>query len=140
MHIGQDTKYYLKKGFNVVAVEANPFLVETAKKKFNRYIASGQLTILNVGIAESEDGKALPFYRNLHLSEWGSFNKAAGTRNGTPFEVLEIQCTSIDKIFRQYGVPYYMKIDIEGNDYFRQWIVGHQIKLRGMIESIRPPL
>ena len=27
MHIGQDTEFYLKKGFCVVAVEANPKLV-----------------------------------------------------------------------------------------------------------------
>lgn len=115
MHVGQDTKYYLEEGYKVVAIEANPVLVVNACKKFNKYIATGQLKIVNVGIAESE-GK-LPFYRNLRLSEWSSFNKGSGTRNGTPFETLEIQCTTIDNIFRQYGVPYYMKIDIEGNDY-----------------------
>lgn len=115
MHIGQDTKYYLREGFNVVAVDANPVLVENAKKKFSKYIASGQLKILNVGIADS-DG-VLPFYKNLRLSEWSSFNKSLGTRNGSPFEVVEIQCISIDKLFKEYGVPYYNKIDIEGNDF-----------------------
>lgn len=30
MHTGRDTEFYLKKGFNVVAIEANPELVKKA--------------------------------------------------------------------------------------------------------------
>ena len=38
MHVGQDTEFYLKKGFNVVAVEANPKLVKENTEKFKEYI------------------------------------------------------------------------------------------------------
>jgi len=114
MHTGQDTLFYLKSGYNVLAIEADPILVEKANLKFKKFIDSGQLTILNIGIAESEG--VLPFYRNLRLTEWSSFDKTMGSRSGQ-YEVIDIPCTSTKKLFEQYGIPYYLKVDIEGFDY-----------------------
>ena len=37
-HKGEDTKYYLEKGYKVVAVEANPILTDYGKIKFKKYI------------------------------------------------------------------------------------------------------
>ena len=34
MHDGDDTAYYLDKGFQVVAVEANPVLVQSGRERF----------------------------------------------------------------------------------------------------------
>ena len=31
MHTGEDTRFYLNIGYDVIAIEANPFLVEEAK-------------------------------------------------------------------------------------------------------------
>jgi FkbM family methyltransferase len=115
MHEGEDSICYLKKGYNVLAIEANPFLVEKATKKFDSYIRSGQLTIRNLGIAQSEG--ILPFYINRRLTEWSSFDKELGSRNGTEFDIKPIQCTTTKKLFEEYGMPYYMKVDIEGNDH-----------------------
>jgi FkbM family methyltransferase len=114
MHIGQDTEYYLKLGYKVLAVEANPCLVEIAKNKFKKHIDLGNLIILNVGINTTEE--KLPFYVNKRLSEWSSFDKALGTRGGN-YEIVEVQCYSTGKLFEEYGVPYYMKVDIEGYDH-----------------------
>lgn len=116
MHVGEDTRFYLKTGFDVVAIEANPFLVEKSKKRFKKEIQSGQLRILNIGISNEE--KIIPFYINHRLTEWSSFDKSIGSRNGTSFETKDIQCTTIEKVFEQYGIPFYMKVDIEGNDHF----------------------
>ncbi len=115
MHNGNDTLHYLKSGFTVLAIEANPLLVENARKKFSKYIGDGRLTILNVGIADKNE--ILPFYKNLRLSEWSSFDKAIGTRNNTAYETIEVQCVTTESLFEQYGIPFYMKIDIEGFDY-----------------------
>ncbi len=38
-HNGQDSEFYLKKGFIVVAVEANPTLCDGLKLRFSREIA-----------------------------------------------------------------------------------------------------
>ena len=115
MHKGEDTRYYLSQGYRVLAIEANPVLADAGKEKFKKQIDAGRLTILNIGVANSEG--ILPFYKNLRLSEWSSFDKSIGTRNGTPYEVIDVQCTTTKKLFETYGVPYYMKVDIEGYDY-----------------------
>src|SRR5579863_9088502 len=47
MNDGSDTLFYLKKGFNVVAVEANPTLVKRASRRFARFVAANTLHVLN---------------------------------------------------------------------------------------------
>jgi FkbM family methyltransferase len=112
-HIGQDTDFYLKKGFWVVAVDANPQLIEEGKKKFVDYIKAGRLILLNVGIGKGEE--VLPFYVNEELSEWSSFDKQIGTTRGN-YRVIEVPLVTLRSIVEKYGVPYYIKIDIEGHD------------------------
>lgn len=115
MHRGADTEWYLAKGFRVVAVEANPVLVKDVTQRFASEIASGQLTIENVGIGPSAD--TLPFYVNLDNDEWSSFSKHFGTRNNTKFEIINVPCISARTLFEKYGVPYFVKVDIEGFDH-----------------------
>lgn len=114
LHVGQDTDYYLKKGFRVVAIEANPLLVEQCTTQFQDAIRAGRLVILNTGIA-SEDAP-LPFYVNEKLSEWSSFDREIGTTRG-PYRVIQVPATTLDKIMARHGVPYYLKLDIEGMDF-----------------------
>ena len=115
MHIGQDTMIYLREGFRVVAIEASPVLVEENKIKFKKYIDDGSLVILNVGIADKEG--VLPFYVNKRTSEWSSFDFNLGARNNTPYEVINVPCITTASLFEEYGVPYFLKVDIEGFDY-----------------------
>jgi FkbM family methyltransferase len=115
LHKGEDTIHYLKEGYNVVAVEANPNLADYCKKKFEHAITSKRLIILNAGIAR-ENG-VLPFYINKHTSEWSSFDKEIGGRNNTGFETINVSCVTCKSLFEEYGIPYYMKVDIEGNDF-----------------------
>jgi FkbM family methyltransferase len=116
MHVGEDTIHYLKEGYNVVAVEANPLLAERGAKQFKKQIASGQLIILNKGIAGKE--ATLPFYVNHRLSDWSSFDKATGTRDNTAYHVIDVPCTTTQILFEQYGIPFYLKVDIEGFDHY----------------------
>jgi FkbM family methyltransferase len=115
MHIGQDSINYLNDGFKVVAVEANPLLAEENTIKFKKYIADGSLIILNVGISDKEG--ILPFYINKRTSEWSSFDLGLGGRNNTPYEIKNIPCVTTASLFKKYGYPYYLKVDIEGYDY-----------------------
>jgi len=115
MHKGEDTRFYIRKGYNVVAIEANPLLVEENRRKFSQEIEAGKLKILNVGIAEKEG--VMNFYVNGHSSEWSSFDKSIGTRNNTPYTEIAVNCVRTKHLFEQYGVPFYMKVDIEGFDH-----------------------
>jgi len=38
LHKGEDTEYYLTRGFRVVAIEANPDLVLFCTEKFRKFI------------------------------------------------------------------------------------------------------
>ena len=113
-HVGEDTDFYLRKGFRVVAIEANPRLVEQARERFGSYIASGQLVLLNIGIGEREE--TLPFYVNKAVSEWSSFDEHIGTTRGE-YHVIDVPVANLATIFEQQGIPYYLKIDIEGFDF-----------------------
>jgi FkbM family methyltransferase len=116
MHNGNDTAYYLHRGYSVVAVEANPLFVEAASGRFANEIAEGRLQILNKGIA-AEKGKAT-FWVNDDCGEWSSFIQRLGCRNNTKCHPLEVDCVRLKDIMAENGVPYYMKIDIEGNDLY----------------------
>ncbi len=112
MHTGQDTEFYLAKGFWVVAVEANPELVEEGRKKFADAIASGRLHIEACGIGR-EEGRA-EFYVNPNRA-FSSFVREIGERGGTA-EKIEVPVIELNRLFRKFGIPYYLKIDIEGHD------------------------
>lgn len=114
MNHGEDSLFYLEKGFKVVAVEASPVIYAKMCNEFSSWIDRGQLTILNVGVWDS--ASKLKFYRNLDNDHWSSFDPAYGTRNGTKFEEIDIDCVTLDTLLSKYGTPYYLKIDIEGAD------------------------
>jgi FkbM family methyltransferase len=113
MHIGQDTEFYLKKGFNVIAVEANPVLVEAAQKRFSSEIAAGRLKIENVCIG-TDEGRA-DFFVNNEFTEWSSVSEQLGSRQYGSTKITVDMVRYLD-LAEKYGTPYYLKIDIEGMD------------------------
>ncbi|MFN8346796.1 MAG: FkbM family methyltransferase [Spirosomataceae bacterium] len=115
LHLGYDTKFYLEKGFKVIAIEANPELINSAKKRFKSEIQSGDLILLNVAISE-KDSEYIPFYISKQRSIQSSVQKNMAERNS---EVTEINVESfrLSTLFNKYGIPFYCKIDIEGYDY-----------------------
>lgn len=114
MHNGNDTAFYLACGYRVVAIEADPTLAEAGRKRFQKEMASGQLTILNVGIGE-QPGTAT-FWINEVQSTLNSFIREITAQYGEPHHPITIQCRRLDDILREHGTPHYMKIDIEGHD------------------------
>ena len=115
-HVGEDTELYLKKGFRVVAVEANPDLAEQLNSRFLNEIRSGSLVVVDKAIS---DHPTVTFFRNTRQSIWGTTDPAWAARNaalGSPSEIIQVQGISCKALLRQYGIPYYMKVDIEGAD------------------------
>ncbi len=129
LHTCEDTEFYLKKGFTVVAVEANPTLAAEARRRFAAETAQGRLTVLNVGVADAE-GEA-PFYINPRNTEWSSFSRTLAGADGGPVEEVTVPLRRLSDIILEHGAPYYVKIDIEGHD---------EIALQSLYEDdIRPP-
>lgn len=115
MHVGDDTAFYLSQGYRVVAVEADPKLVKAAQHRFWREIEQGKLEIVNVGISDTE-GYA-DFWVCENLSEWNSFDRNIASRDGQKHHSIQIRTMRFVTILKKYGVPYYLKIDIEGHDH-----------------------
>lgn len=117
MHVGKDTEFYIKKGFDVVAVEANPGLVKAAKSKFHDELASGSLVIWDIAIADHEG--EVEFYINEQKDDWSTISKEFADkyeRLGTSNRPVKVKCTRFENILKKHGIPYYLKIDIEGAD------------------------
>ena len=122
MHKGEDTDYYLKKGFRVIGFEADPDLIKYCKNRFLEEIERGRLIIVEGAIVEQQldetAGRTVKFYRNLENSVWGTINDTWARRNerlGTHNQIVEVKAIDFTECLEKYGIPYYMKIDIEGS-------------------------
>lgn len=115
MNNGDDTAYYLHRGFNVVAVEADPDLAAAGRNRFAADIADGRLTLVNKAIA-SQSGEA-DFWICDEVRIWNSFDKSSASRNGLPCHAIKVQTVPLRDLLVEYGVPYYLKVDIEGHDH-----------------------
>ncbi len=121
MHKGEDTAYYLKKGYKVVAFEANPDLVNENLFRFNKEINDGCLKIVAGAIVDDPAlyGKKVSFFINNDNSVWGTLKPEWAKRNemlGTTNKEIKVEAIDFSKCIQDYGMPYYLKIDVEGVD------------------------
>jgi FkbM family methyltransferase len=114
LHVGTDTAYYLHRGYDVVAVEANPLLAAEAEQRFAAEIADGRLKVVNVGIGEGE-GEAT-FWVCDDWTAWSSFDKEVASRNGNRHHAETVRVMPLAQVFAEHGTPHYCKVDIEGHD------------------------
>ena len=115
MHTGKDTEFYLKKGFKVIAVEANSELIEKAKIKFAKEIEKGYLTLIDKAISSESDSN-ITFYINNEKDDWGTINPDWNRSMNNNYISKTVSTICLEDLIKQYGVPYYIKIDIEGAD------------------------
>jgi FkbM family methyltransferase len=113
-NLGQDTAFYLSQGYRVLAVDADPTLAEKARNKFAGEILAGRLNVLNVGIAAKE-GLA-DFWICEEKPEFNSFHRTIAARDSYSHKCIRVPVLPFDAIIERFGVPYFLKIDIEGND------------------------
>jgi FkbM family methyltransferase len=126
MHRGEDTEYYLKKGYRVIGFEADPDLVHACSQKFAAEIQSGHLIIVEGAIAPPEHGEHLPFYTSS-LSVWGTIVTDWVKRNegmGASSRSITVSRVDIKSAFQRFGVPHFIKIDLEGMDRHVLDVVG----------------
>lgn len=112
---GADTAYYLSLGYRVLCVEATPTLAESLRLRFKNEIESGRCEVLNVAVG-AQDG-FLPFY-TCGFGAMNSFDKSRMESAGFVTREISVPVRNFDSILQQYGVPKFMKVDIEGADRF----------------------
>lgn len=117
MHEGEDAEFYLRRGFRVVGVEANPLIVPRLRARFAREIRDGRMVIVDRAVAR-EPGE-VSFAINRKMSVWGTIDREFMERNaraGAESDLVTVEAVRFADIVGTYGIPYYMKIDIEGMD------------------------
>lgn len=108
---GADTAFYLAKGFDVVAVDADPALCADLARREAAAIAAGRLRVVNVGVSD-KDGE-LDFFQNA-FSEWSSFEAQSKATTANSHRVIRVPVVPLSRLIAEHGAPYYLKIDIEG--------------------------
>jgi FkbM family methyltransferase len=112
---GIDTMYYLEQGFKVIAVEGNPILADSGNRRFKNEIEDKQLILLNKVISNyTED--SMNFYIHPDRIEWSSIYKEIAEQDGKQSTKVSVPSISLFDLIEQYGLPYYLKVDIEGCD------------------------
>lgn len=113
MNIGDDTSYYLARGFRVVAIDADPRMIEIVKSTFPKEVKSGRLSLLNFAVSD-KDNEDVEFYlsENPRLS---SLIKSVTSLGGAcNVGVVRVKTANLCSLMREYGLPYYCKIDVQG--------------------------
>lgn len=72
-HKGEDTRYYLYRGYDVVAVDAAPDMIAQGKRMFSKEMDEGRLTLLNYIVAREKD--TFPEFYISENSEWSSMHR-----------------------------------------------------------------
>lgn len=116
-HLGEDSQHYLAKGFKVVAIEANPELAARLRQRFTTEMTDGRFTLVECVISEETGYQT--FYVNETLSIWSTAYPqwaARNARQGTQSREIRLPSRPFAEIMKEFGVPYYLKIDVEGAD------------------------
>ena len=112
---GDNIAYYLLKSDLVVAIEANPKLCELIKKKFKKDIDNGKLVVKNCIVTVLPDNEDRDFYLHRHhhvLSQFLVPHKNILDQ----YLKTKLPSRNIISIIKDYGEPFYIKIDLEHYD------------------------
>ncbi len=119
LHKGEDSAFYLAKGYRVVAFEADDGLIAACKERFAGEIAAGRMRIVEGAITTS-GAATVRFYRSP-VSAWGTTNEVTARNEQVAQEIaggeaVEVPAVDFAQVLRETGMPSFMKIDIEGSD------------------------
>jgi FkbM family methyltransferase len=107
-------------GFNVLALEPEKKAISTLKWRFDK---NKKVTIVENGVAE-EEGELLmhiagdrsglntlsdKWVNSLEEEKENRWHKKHAFKNS-----YKVKVTTLDQLFSQYGMPYFIKIDVEG--------------------------
>lgn len=113
MHNGDDSAYYLAKGYEVVGIDANPNLCAACTIRFEREIAEGRMTVLNTGVGPAED--RMIFHINERESQLSSFVAPVDSKDS--WLRIRVPVRRLSAIIAEHGPAHYIKIDVEHFDH-----------------------
>lgn len=109
---GDDIPYYLMKGDVVIAVEANPVLCDLIKNKFAVEIQNRRVFVECCVITDKSNLENVNFYLHKSNHVLSRFTPPDSDES-KDFDVVKLPSRSIMEVIAQYGMPYYIKLDVE---------------------------
>jgi FkbM family methyltransferase len=121
---GNDSAYYLSKGFRVVGVEADSVIFVGLAERFAEETNNGSLTLIKRA-ASDVSGNEITFLHNSVQQGISGTSKHPHVKDG--YTEFTVQTLSWDDLVKAHGVPYYCKVDIEGQEkLFLKNIIGFE--------------
>jgi FkbM family methyltransferase len=116
LDMGEDTEFYLAKGFRVVAVDANPGACTAVTQRYESEMAAGRLTIVNAAVSAQQD--SVSFHVCTSNTAWSTTSAALRAHweaEGAVFTTIRVPTITADELVSRFGVPHYAKIDVEAD-------------------------
>ena len=123
---GNDTAYYLAKGFRVIGVEADAEACQRLRLRFKAEIESGAVKFLNFAASDTF-GEPIDFF--VHKDHQGVSATFKHPHLEAGYSQQRVMTIDWKTILAQAGVPRYLKIDIE---------MAEEAFLRGMMGYATP--
>jgi FkbM family methyltransferase len=115
MHHGDDARFYLEKGFRVMALEANPGFCAAARQRCAADLAAGRLAVEEAALWH-RGGEEISFWLNPVKDDWSSVLRGWAGKGNHALQEIRVRTVSLAELLDRHGVPYYLKCDIEGMD------------------------
>jgi FkbM family methyltransferase len=130
-HKGDDTDFYLRKGFRVVAVDAAEPMIAECQARFAAEIADGRVHLVHGALTNGPE-PVMDFYIS-DKSDWSTAVPYFVERSeayGHRVRKVSVPTVRVSDLFKRFGAPYYMKVDIEGADL---------VPIQGLRDVAEPP-
>ena len=112
-HDGRDALTLLLAGYTVISVDASAKMVQ-ATRALNKSFADKH-TVIHAALGQN-NGEGI-FYENTEATDWSSLSKSIAHRNPSHHITQQkITVITLDQLIEQFGLPSYIKIDIEGGE------------------------
>jgi len=113
LHRGQDTAYFLARGARVVAIDADPRMIEHARGTFADALSANRLSLINAAVGTTSGTIQFHISEN---GEWSSLSTDIATRKQLRMNTIDVKAVRLPEVFEAHGTPEYCKIDVEGAD------------------------
>jgi FkbM family methyltransferase len=115
-NIGQTVDELLPNYDKIICFEPNPSLVTVIKNKF---FNNDKVTIEELGLSDKTETKKFNI-SNSHVvstfsEDWINNSRFTNVYNWDTS--IDVKTTTLDEVIDKYGIPYFIKIDVEGYEY-----------------------
>lgn len=119
-NVGLYTDIFLKLANKVVAIDANSELLVPLTKRFKNQLNTGKLVVVNSAVTEKIGTTNFFKMSSVNLSstslKWKNNVVPKMFQHVKNVDCQNVPSITLDYLISKYGIPHYIKIDIEGGE------------------------